>query len=195
MVKKHSSAYWNDRYQNLQTGWDIGSIATPLKAYFDQLTNKQQKILIPGAGNAYEVEYLYKLGFHNVYLLDFAPLSIDNFKKRFPAFPSAQIICEDFFEHEGQYELIIEHTFFSSLPPGRRSEYVEHMHQLLSSKGRLTGLLFNHIFEFEGPPFGGTQKEYRQLFENYFDIQILDVSYNSIKPRKDQELFFKLVKS
>lgn len=32
----------------------------PLKVYFDQLTNKDLKILIPGGGNSHEAEYLLK---------------------------------------------------------------------------------------------------------------------------------------
>ena len=55
------------------TGWDIGGPSTPLVKYFDQLADKQRKILIPGAGNAYEAEYLWAQGFSNVHVLDIAP--------------------------------------------------------------------------------------------------------------------------
>ncbi|SHI83533.1 Thiopurine S-methyltransferase (TPMT) [Algibacter luteus] len=50
--------YWTQRYNERQTGWDVGKPTTPLKTYIDQLKNKSLKILIPGAGNAYEAEYL-----------------------------------------------------------------------------------------------------------------------------------------
>ena len=33
--------FWSERYQKRETGWDIGDISTPLKNYFDQLTNRQ----------------------------------------------------------------------------------------------------------------------------------------------------------
>lgn len=45
--------YWNERYQNSATGWDIGAVSTPLKEYIDQLDSKEIRILIPGCGNAY----------------------------------------------------------------------------------------------------------------------------------------------
>ncbi|MDH5647012.1 MAG: TPMT family class I SAM-dependent methyltransferase, partial [Candidatus Heimdallarchaeota archaeon] len=61
-----SPANWNKRYADKQTGWDIGSISTPLKQYFDQLTDTSLRLLIPGAGNSYEAEYLYSKGFQNV---------------------------------------------------------------------------------------------------------------------------------
>ena len=43
--------YWEERYQKQDTGWDIGTISTPLKEYIDQLTDKKCRILLPGAGN------------------------------------------------------------------------------------------------------------------------------------------------
>ena len=44
--------FWNNKYINSKTGWDVGEITKPLKEYFDQLENKKVKILIPGCGNA-----------------------------------------------------------------------------------------------------------------------------------------------
>ena len=48
--------YWENRYKSDTANWDIGHISTPLKEYIDQLENKEIKILIPGAGNAYELD-------------------------------------------------------------------------------------------------------------------------------------------
>ena len=62
--------YWTERYQLGNTGWDTGSITTPLKTYFDQLSDKNIKILIPGSGNSYEASYLFKQGFSEVYIFD-----------------------------------------------------------------------------------------------------------------------------
>lgn len=193
-MKDFSKEYWNQKYLQAQTGWDIGNISTPLKDYFDQLTNKNLKILIPGAGNAWEVEYLFNKGFLNTYLLDFAAQSITNFKKRCPDFPDTNIIEADFFEQQGEYDLIVEQTFFSSLPPSRRREYASVISHLLNKGGRLVGLLFKHEFEFEGPPFGGTKDEYRQLFAKHFIFETIDIATNSIKPRQQRELFLILRK-
>ena len=35
-----SEEFWDNRYKNNETGWDIGSISNPLKIYIDQLSNK-----------------------------------------------------------------------------------------------------------------------------------------------------------
>ena len=74
--------YWEERYQKGETGWDAGKITTPIKEYIDQLTNKNLKILIPGAGNGYEFDYLIEKGFKNVYVIDIAETPLENIKKR-----------------------------------------------------------------------------------------------------------------
>ena len=55
-----NSNYWQTRYLNAETGWDLGKVSPPLQAYIDQLSSQNLKILIPGAGNAYEAEYLHR---------------------------------------------------------------------------------------------------------------------------------------
>ena len=59
MKNKFDTTFWEAKYTHKLTRWDIGYISTPLKLYFDQLTNKNISILIPGAGNGYEAEYLF----------------------------------------------------------------------------------------------------------------------------------------
>lgn len=107
--------FWENKYQNEEYGWDIGYPSAPLKNYIDQLEDKTIRILVPGAGNAYEVEYLFEQGYNNVSLIDFAETPIENFKKRLPDFPRNQVFKEDFFEHNEKYNLIIEQTIPSHL--------------------------------------------------------------------------------
>jgi len=184
-----SKNIWNERYHNNDTGWDIGHISTPLKEYFDQIENKSLKILIPGCGNAYEAEYLIQLGFKNVFLIDWAQKALDEFQKRNPDFPSKHLICEDFFEHKGAYDLIIEQTFFCAINPSLRKEYAIQMKSLLIEDGKLVGLLFNDKLYSNRPPFGGKKSEYLELFSKHFQQVSMEKAYNSIPPRKGRELF------
>ncbi len=182
--------YWEEKYIENTTGWDIGAISTPIKEYIDQLKNKELKILIPGAGNGYEAEYLFNNGFTAVDVIDIATQPLENLKKRVPSFPDNQLIQTNFFEHHKTYDLIIEQTFFCALHPTLRNEYVAKMNSLLNPNGKLTGLLFNFELTQEGPPFGGSSTEYLQLFSKYFNIKTIDKCHNSIKPRLGNELFF-----
>ncbi len=189
---KNKEAYWSKRYKENNTGWDIGYPSTPIKTYVDQLENKTIRILIPGAGNAYEAEYLFNNGFQNVYVLDISPMPLKALKTRVPDFPENQLIQDDFFDFNESFDLILEQTFFCSFEPSRenRSNYAKKMHELLRPGGKLVGLWFDHpLTEDAKRPFGGTQKEYESYLSPYFEIKIFEKCRNSIKPRMGFELF------
>tara|TARA_R110002051_G_scaffold306060_1_gene376407 strand:- start:347 stop:949 length:603 start_codon:yes stop_codon:yes gene_type:complete len=194
-MKQHQNEenYWTVRYKEQNTGWDIGYPSTPIKTYIDQLTNKEISILIPGAGNAYEAEYLIKSGFKNVHILDISPIPLQQFKKRNPDFPEDHILQQNFFDHKGAYDLIIEQTFFCSLLPTdeNRSAYAKQMSILLKKKGKLAGLWFNFRLtdDMENRPFGGNITSYKKYLSPYFNIKTFEKAYNSIPPRIENELF------
>jgi len=185
--------FWTDRYKENRTGWDIGYPSTPIKEYVDQLEDKTLKILIPGAGNAYEAEYLHQQGFQNVYVLDISEIPLHNFKKRVPNFSSEHLLLGNFFEHQGQYDLIIEQTFFCSFEPTEenRTTYGEQMSNLLATGGKLVGLWFDIplVLGTSKRPFGGTKATYLNYLEPHFQVSIFEKCYNSIKPRAGNELF------
>jgi len=194
MRKKLNKDYWENRYQEQEIGWDVGFISTPLKEYIDQLKDNSLKILIPGAGNGYEFDYLYEKGFTNVFVIDIAPTPLQNMQQRLPHLDAKHFINQDFFSSEDQFDLIIEQTFFCALLPTLRKAYVEKMFSLLRPKGKIVGLLFDFPLTAEGPPFGGSRSEYQTLFEDYFEIKVLETANNSIKPRAGKELFVQFVK-
>ncbi len=186
------SKYWNDRYLQEQTGWDMGMVSPPLKAYADQLSNKELRILIPGGGNSYEAEYLWNQGFKHVTVLDIAPIVIARLRSRL-AGTGIQLLEGDFFQHKGQYDIILEQTFFCALDPVLRPDYVRHMLTLLAPGGHLAGVMFNKIFERPGPPFGGTAEEYRHLFSPDYQIKTLEPCYNSHPARQGTEVFINFI--
>ena len=185
--------FWSTRYEEGRTGWDIGYPSTPLKTYIDQLENKDLKILIPGAGNAYEAEYLFAEGFKNVYILDISKAPLEAFQKRNPDFPAKQLLLGNFFEHEEKYDLIFEQTFFCSFPPlkNNRMLYAETMYRLLFPKGKLVGVWFDIPLKGDlvKRPFGGTKEEYLSYLSPYFEAVVFEKCYNSIEPREGSELF------
>jgi len=193
-INKH---YWNDRYKLKQTGWDMGTISEPLKTYFDQLSDKNIYILIPGCGNAHEADYLIRKGFTNITLIDFADEVVNELKQKFKLAideGKMKIISGDFFDLTIQFDLIIEQTFFCALEPSLRKNYAEKMYSLLKTEGKLVGLLFSFSLTNEGPPFGGSIEEYHAHFSDLFSVKTMENCYNSIKPREGRELFIVLNK-
>lgn len=188
-----SKDYWNNRYEAEETSWDLKTISPPLKAYIDQLRDKNISILIPGCGSGYEAEYLLKQGFQHVTVIDFAPLVVKKMQTYMSEYQNINIICADFFTHTHQYNLILEQTFFCAINPSLRTKYVQKMSELLTKNGKLVGLLFGVQFP-NNPPFGGSREEYVDLFSNTFNINLLEPCYNSVNPRAGNELFFNFSK-
>jgi SAM-dependent methyltransferase len=186
--------YWDNQYQANVIGWDLGQVSPPIKTYIDTIENKDAQILIPGCGNTYEAEYLVQQGFTNITVIDIAPTLVENLKKKFAKNNNITVVLGDFFEHQGNYDFIIEQTFFCALPPTMRQKYVWKMHQLLKDNGKLIGLLFNREFEVS-PPFGGNLKEYEQLFKKAFAFNSISIAGNSIPSRANTELFFEFQKN
>ncbi len=187
-------SYWNKQYESNTTGWDLGEVSPPLKAYIDQIQNKNCRILIPGCGNTYEADYLLQQDFTNITIIDIAPILVENLKNKYADNPNIHIILGDFFTLHGQFDLIIEQTFFCALNPSLRESYVKKMNELLAPNGKLMGVLFDRTFEIDGPPFGGNQEEYKKLFEANFDFIHFMPCYNSYHKRANTELFILLQK-
>jgi methyl halide transferase len=189
-----SETFWNTKYKDQKTGWDLGVISPPLKAYFDQLENKDLKILIPGGGNSYEAEYLFNHGFRNVFVVDLSEIALENLKKRVPKFPDVQLLHANFFEIEDLFDLVIEQTFFCAIQPKLRAQYAHKMNAILQPKGKIVGLLFEAVLNEDHPPFGGTKEEYLNYFQPYFQQVSMNPCYNSYPNRQGMELFIQLIK-
>ena len=190
---KLDDAYWTARYAERRDGWDIGNVSRPLQEYFDQLTQKDLRILIPGCGRGYEGLYLLQLGFKNVYFMDLSATPLEYIQSQAPELPADQLLQANFFEHEEQYDLIIEQTMFCAIDPSFRTDYAKQASRLLKPGGKLVGVMFNRDFE-GGPPFGGTKEEYLGYFEPHFKTVEMNECYNSIAPRMGSELFVKMIR-
>lgn len=186
------TAYWQQRYEAGQTGWDTGRITPPLRNYFNRIGKSDgRRILIPGAGRGYEAEFLHRAGWPQVLVADLAPAALQALQARVPDFPAAHLLLTDFFalEPSPPFDLIVEQTFFCALDPVLRPAYARQCARLLRPGGTLTGLLFDTEFSQPGPPFGGSREEYRAYFEPYFNFVQFDTAPDSLPPRQGRELF------
>jgi len=111
-------------------------------------------------------------------------------------FPKEQILIGDFFSLKRPlfFDVIIEQTFFCAINPILRPNYVEKTNEILKENGKIIGLLFNREFDIKGPPFGGTEKEYRGLFNNKFNFKKIENSLLSSLPRKEYEFWIEFIK-
>ncbi|MCT4580199.1 MAG: TPMT family class I SAM-dependent methyltransferase [Flavobacteriales bacterium] len=185
-----NAEYWNNRYIDKTHRWDIGYPAPAITNYFDQIEDKEIRILIPGCGSAYEGEYLFNKGFKNITLLDLAEETKKSFLNRVPEFKNFHV--GGFFEYKGEFDYIIEQTFFCALNPSLRNDYVMKVKELLGEKGKLVGLMFHDELYKEHPPFGGYKEDYLKLFTPHFSSVEMEITQESIKERLGRELFIEI---
>ena len=190
MENNLNADYWQERWKGGNTPWDIGGVSPAIQRYFDQI-DPEATILIPGAGAGHEADYLWKRGYQNVYICDWAAGALAALQNRLPDFPANQLLQEDFFKLDLQVDYLVEQTFFCAISPDLRSSYVEKAYSILKTGGEVGGLLFAKPFPFQGPPFGGERAEYLGLFGTRFEVIEMQVSPHSIPPRLGNELFFR----
>ena len=104
--------YWDSRYKNRQTGWDIGYASPALIEYAETVIPKEASILIPGCGNAYEAKALLESGFGNITLLDIAPTLVHQVQKNFGEAAQVRVICQDFLSMEKNTIISSSRLFF-----------------------------------------------------------------------------------
>jgi len=184
-----SADYWSQRYQEKNTPWDLGNVSPAIKEYMDRWPNREARILIPGAGRAYEALYLHQQGFTNVYVCDWAPEAFQYLRTQAPDFPEDHQLIGDFFALDLTFDLLIEQTFFAAIAPAQRDAYVRQAATLLKPDGWLVGLLFDGEMNRPGPPFGASRETYRSLFSENFTIHELDTAKHSVPARRGLEVF------
>ena len=191
----NSAKYWEDRYQQDQTGWDLAGPTPVLQAVMATIS-KDARILIPGCGLGWDGEALHKAGYRHVYLSDWAESAKRAFLTRVPDFPEDRFLTGDFFTWSTEspwidhFDLVLECTFYCAIPPEKRENYVQRMAQILRPGGQICGLLFTFPLTDQGPPFGGSTEEYRQRFSPPFELTALRPHPLSIKARADKEVYF-----
>lgn len=185
--------YWEQRWQNGQTGWDIGYPSPAIIQYASGFP-KNTRILIPGAGRAHEALWLHEHDFTNVFVCDWAASAFDTLIAKAPTFPADHLLVGNFFELDISVDLILEQTFFCAIELKLRPAYATKVATLLPPGGKLAGLFWAREFDKQGPPFGGNLQEYEALFSPYFHFLQTAISADSIGPRAGTEHFIELQK-
>lgn len=192
MVSVSNSEYWEYRYQEGTTRWDLGKAAPPLVNLLNssELALKSGCVAVLGCGRGYDAMLFAEYGF-DALGFDFAPLAIaDATALAQAARSSAQFLQRDIFnlanEFPSYFDYVVEHTCFCAIDPDKRSDYVKLVRQILKPQGELIGVFFTHS-RFGGPPFGITTEAIEQYFEADFEIISLVPITNSVPERQGEE--------
>ena len=193
--------FWNNLYSNNLDGWSLNS-PTPIFVNWEsklKLTNKNINICIPGCGEGYDAIYFAQKGY-NVVAIDFSDLAINKLSKMCKEKKiEINILKEDFFNIDQSYynsfDFIIEYTFYCAIVPSKRKSYVNQCHRLLKNNGKIIGILFPFTQRKEdGPPFRVSHNELENKFTDKFVIIEKNFDSLSVNPRKNNEMFYELIK-
>ena len=88
----------------------------------------------------------------------------------------------------GQFDIVIEHTFFCAIHPRQRNEVVQLWKKLLAHGGCVYAVLFT-MQKRHAPPFGSSEWELRERFKKDFQVLMWNRWKHSIERREGKELF------
>ena len=193
--------YWEQRYQEGTTRWDLGQAAPPFKSLLHSTTAPSPgRVAILGCGRGYDAMLFATHGF-DVVGFDFAISAITDAQSLAEvAGITAKFLQRDIFdlprEFESYFDYVVEHTCFCAIEPMQRPAYVQVAKSILKPQAELIGLFFTHNRP-SGPPFGVTPTEIRQYFHTDFEIISLVPVTNSVPERQGEEHLgrFRVVKS
>lgn len=183
--------YWEKRYQEGSTHWDLGQAAPPFMSLLNlPAAPTPGCAAVLGCGRGYDALLFAERGFE-VIGFDFAPSAIATARRLAQnANSTARFLQRDIFdlvdEFPRYFDYVVEHTCFCALAPEQRPAYVQLVRSILKPKGKLIGLFFTHNLP-GGPPFGSTPAEIYQEFAADFEILALEPVKNSVPGRQGEE--------
>ncbi|PWN23218.1 thiol methyltransferase 1 [Microstroma glucosiphilum] len=203
---------WSAAWTAKQTPWDSGGIPQPsLVSFMEDVEegkalrqdSQRKRVLIPGCGTGYDVEYFARLGFKEARGADIAPEAtqaaqawVDSLSPRPERYDRIHLESMDYLaladariEAESQYDLIYDYTFFCALPPSLRAKWAKaHANNLKAGEGMLITLCFPMQGDRPGgPPYSVSPELYREHLLPHFDLQYQGVPPGQPESRKGIE--------
>jgi SAM-dependent methyltransferase len=182
---------WDAAYRTGQVFWDRAAPSPPMRQYLERHP-VQGRALVPGCGRGHEVALAVEMGL-DATGLDIAPTGLKEARALYPRLAS-RFVLGDLFDPpaalRGTFDVVLEHTCMSALPPALRSSYRRGIDLLLKPGGLLIGVWYiNPDLEpgDEGPPFPFPVPALTALFADGFEIvadYVPDVAFSRREGRE-----------
>jgi len=165
---------WDEKYQKGEAFWDKGAPAPAMKQYLSRHAVRG-RALVPGCGRGHEVALAVEHGL-DATGLDIAPTGVAEARAKYPHL-AERFVTGNLFdppeEMRGAYDVVLEHTCMSALPPTLRADYRRGIDLTLRRGGLLIGVWFiNPALDPGelGPPFPFSVADLTALFAEGYDI-------------------------
>lgn len=185
--------FWLERWQSGEIGFHQPKVQPALQAHWKRLTlASNATVLVPLCGKSVDMTWLAQSG-HRVIGAELSKKAVDAFFSEQGITPSAHTVgafnvksahgvelwCGDFFALDAKtlpkLEAVYDRAALVAMPPELQPRYAQKIAQLLAAGGQvlLIGLDYNPS-EMGGPPFSVPEARVRELFEDEFEIEVLD---------------------
>jgi SAM-dependent methyltransferase len=165
---------WDESYRKGEVFWNKGAPSPPMKQYLERHPVRG-RTLVPGSGHGHEVALAVEFGLDAIGL-DIAPTGVAEARALYPKLAERFVVGDVFAppaELRGAFDLVLEHTCLSGLPPVMRADYRRGIDLALRPGGLLIGVWFiNPDLDpgEEGPPFGISVPDLTALFADGYEI-------------------------
>jgi SAM-dependent methyltransferase len=167
-----SNNYWEELYQKGDTAWDKGE---PSPGLVDFLKTSPAPlhgtVVVPGCGRGHDVRAWARAGYMATGL-DIAPSAVNDSRELTrDAGLSAEFKLVNFLQETPSqpFDFLFEHTCFCAITPSERNQYRNAVKQWLKPSGKFVAI-FYMIPDRDGPPFGTTREEVREIFGGDFKL-------------------------
>jgi methyl halide transferase len=191
---------WDEFYQKGEVFWDKGAPSLPMKQYLER-HSVRGRVLVPGCGRGHEVALAVEHGL-DATGLDIAPTGVAEARALYPHL-AERFVTGSLFdppeEMRGAYDVVLEHTCMSALPPTMRAAYRRGIDLTLRRGGLLIGVWFvNPALDpgEEGPPYPFSVSELTALFAEGYEIMedyVPDVAFGGREGRERVRVLRRMV--
>jgi SAM-dependent methyltransferase len=171
---KNLTMDWDEKYRTGEIFWDKGAPSPPMIQYLER-HKIRGRALVPGCGHGHEVALAVKFGL-DATGLDIAPTGVAEARALYPHLAERFVVGDVFdppAEMRGAFDVVLEHTCMSALPPSMRADYRRGIDLMLKPGGLLVGVWFiNPALDpgEEGPPFAFPVPDLTTLFAEGYAI-------------------------
>jgi methyl halide transferase len=165
---------WDELYRKGEVFWDRGGPSPAMKQYLER-HRVRGRALVPGCGHGHEVALAVEQGLDPTGL-DIAPTGVAEARALYPHLADRFVIGDLFNppqEMRGAFDVVLEHTCMSALPPTMRADYRRGIDLTLRPGGLLIGVWYiNPDLDpgEEGPPFPFSVADLTALFASGYEI-------------------------
>jgi methyl halide transferase len=182
---------WDEKYQKGEVFWDRGGPAPPMRQYLER-HNLRGRALVPGCGRGHEVALAVEFGLEATGL-DIAPTAVAEARALYPHL-AERFVTGNLFdpapEMRNAFDVVLEHTCMSALPPEIRKDYRRGIDSTLRRGGLLVGVWFiNPDLDpgETGPPYPLNVADLTALFADGYEIvddYVPDISFSGREGRE-----------